>query len=153
VSVADAVVARLVAVFPVASGSVDGGGWVAGDIGVFDVAVPGVPPSRYVVVYCDTGARSASAVDGASRDQTYSIQVTSAASLPNATSSAAPQCRWLAEQVRDALTDWSPQVPGLQLGPLVHRTSRQPVVDESIVDRPLVFAVDQFTVHADRITY
>jgi hypothetical protein len=149
VSLADAVVAQLVAAFPVNVGSL-ATGWTATDIGVFDVAVPGIPPPRYVVVYCDTGARTSSAVDGASRDQAYSIQVTSAASLPDVTSTAAPQCRWLAEKVRDALTDWQPQVDGLLLGPIIHRVSRQPAIDESLIDRPLVFAVDQFAVTADR---
>lgn len=150
-TVTDAVVAQLVASLPANTGSLDVG-WTATDIGVFDVAVPGIPPPRYVVVYCDSGARSAAAVDGSSRDQTYSIQVTSVASLPNSTSSAGPQCRWLAEKVRDALTDWRPAVAGLLLGPVRHVSERRPAIDESIIDRPLVFAVDQFAVQADRIS-
>lgn len=138
-SLADAVLERLTGALP-------------DDIGVFDSTVPGIPPARYVVLYCDTGRLTADCADGVSRELDFRLQVTSVAVLNDSVLQAAPMARWIAELVRTSLTDWRPAVDGLVIGPLVHLNSRQPTPDETVADRHLVFAIDQFSTIADRIS-
>jgi len=121
-------------------------------ITVYDAAVAGHPPASYVVVYIGSGLRKTGSIEGLARDQDFTFQITSAASWPDATTSAAPECRALAEAVRDTLINWVATVPGMVFGPVVHVNSRLPIVDEQISDRHLVYAVDEFSVLADRAT-
>jgi hypothetical protein len=143
VTFADAVLARLVEVLP-------------SSVGVYDTQVPGIPQAdsdgvgRYVVLYPISGQRSVSGAAGASNDLSVTVQATSVAWFANASDSPAPECRWVAEQVRDALTDWVPPIDGF--GPVLHTLSRPGASDEKIRDRPAVYAVDQFSVLADRIS-
>jgi hypothetical protein len=112
---------------------------------VYDGIVPGVPTARYVCVYGATGTRTADAIDGASRSVQYDLQIQSVAVN-------GAQCRWLATQVRDALTDWVPAVDGQVSWGFQHQLSRRPVADESVADRHLMYAVDQFVLIATRTT-
>lgn len=137
-SVADALLVELRAAVP-------------NDVTVYDGAVPGIPTSRYVVLYAGEGLRSASGVDGASRDLSNQFQVTTVASRPEASGSAAPLTRWLQSRVLDRLVDRRLVVDGLVCGPIVHTLSNPPVIDEAVKDRPTVYAVDQFEVQADRL--
>lgn len=124
-----AVVARLVSVLP-------------GDVTVYDGKVDSDPPPRYVAVWGDIGTIRALAIDGVSRDASYSIQVTSVVTAPMD----AADCRWLARQVRNAIADWRPVADDLSVpGQFAHDISRRPVDDESIPDRHVMFAVDLFS--------
>jgi hypothetical protein len=129
-TVTDAVLARLTAILP-------------GDVTVYDGQVPGVPTARYVCVYGDPGQRTPDAIDGVSRMQTHSVQVTSVAVN-------LLQCEWVATQVRDGLTDWIPAVDNTAPGMFRHSLSRRPAPDESVADRHLMFAVDQFSIYLNR---
>jgi hypothetical protein len=138
VTVSDAINQRLRAVLPT-------------DVGVFDVAVPGIPPARYVTVTCDAGSRSALGADGVSSELQYTVHIMSVAT-ENSVRSPAPLCRFLVETVQTALTDWRPVVDGLAVGPVEHLHTRAPAPDETLADRHVVFAVDLFRVHAERIS-
>lgn len=127
-----AVLARLTASLP-------------GDVAIYDGSVPGIPAARYVCVYGAIGMRSPDAIDGVSRAQAFDVQVTSVAVN-------GAQCRWLAEHVRDAITDWIPTVDGMVTPMFRHEVSRRPTADESVADRHLMFAVDQFSISATRTT-
>jgi len=145
VSIADAVVARLTT-------------WAAarpGLISVYDTTIPGQPPAdpsglgMYVVVYERTTLRS-TAVDSLHRDASGEVTVISAAWNVNASSSAAQPCRWLVTQVQSQLVDWVPTVTGLRCGPLVQVGNPQPMPEETLTDRHLIYASDQFHYEADK---
>ena len=138
-SLADAVLAKLISVLPA-------------DVHVYDGTAPGIVPPRYVVLFCTTGHRISRATDGRSRDVEYKLQVTSVAAVADQARSAAPEARWLSEQVRDALTDWVAVVPGLQVGPIEHVLTLQTTPDETISDRHLMYTVDQFSALADKLS-
>lgn len=114
------------------------------DVTVYDGTVPGLPTARYVCVYGGIGTRTPDSIDGVSRMQTFDIQVTSVAVN-------GPQCRWIAEHVRDAITDFIPLVDGMVASMFRHSVSRRPVPDESVADRHLMFAVDTFSIYLNRI--
>jgi hypothetical protein len=124
---------------------------VPAGVTVYDGAVPGIPPARYVVLYGDTGWRTSTGWDGLARDESYTIQVTTVASAGDSLMSAGPLCRALAQRVRDALVDVVLTVPGLICGPVTHSLSNPPQVDEAVKDRPTVYAVDQFSILATRV--
>lgn len=125
---------------------------VPSDVAVFDSAVTGIPPMRYVVLFAGPGRLDqGDNVSAVNRDVRLLFQVTSVASRPDTTGSAAPLSRWLAQRVRDRLVGRRLEVDGLACGPIIHTLSNPPVVDEDIKDRPTVYAVDQFDLLADRL--
>jgi hypothetical protein len=111
------------------------------DVTVYDLTVGVNPPLRYVVLEGDVGRRSASSVDGESRDRAFTVQTMTVVTRPYVAS----DCRWLLSAVCDALTDWRPDDAA---GQLVHEVSRRPVDDESVPDRHVTFAVAQFSLLA-----
>jgi hypothetical protein len=116
---------------------------VPADVTVFDSIVPGIAPSRYVMMYIPAGVRSSQSVDAASDCVTVDFQVTSVASGSDPTYAAA-MCRWLAGAVRDALTDLYVTVDGLSAARVVHKGSQGPRADEATPDKK-VYATDQFS--------
>lgn len=123
-------------------------GSLPSDVMVYDGTVLPNPPARYVVVYGDVGLRSAAAVDGLSRDQSFTVQCTCAVTAPMA----AGHCRWLAGTVRDLLTDFLPVVDGVTPGQFTHSVSRRPVPNETVPDRHTWESVEQFSLLAGRST-
>jgi hypothetical protein len=112
------------------------------DVAVFDGIVPNTPPDRYVVVYADNGTLAALAACGESDSAMYRWQVTAVA--PDRQMSA-----WLADKVR-ATVNTRPAVDGWECGPVEHTYSMFPQRDETVQERPVVYAVDQYSLLATR---
>lgn len=113
------------------------------DVAVFDGRVPTEPPERYVVVYPDAGTLDALAVCGASDSATHRWQVTCVA--PDRA-----MAGWLAEHVRDGTVDQKPTVDGWECGPVRHTYSMFPQRDEAVMERHVVYQVDQYRLLATR---
>lgn len=111
---------------------------------VFDGIVPPVPPSRYVVVYADDGTREAGAVCAESTGAAFRWQTTCVA--PDRQMAA-----WLASTIRDALTDARPTSDDWLPGQIEHTFSQLPRRDEQVMDRPVVYAVDTYSLQAERV--
>lgn len=112
------------------------------DVAVFDGAVPNTPPDRYVVVYADNGTLDALAACGESDSATYRWQITAVAADRQTSA-------WLADKVR-ATVDARPTVDGWECGPVQHTYSMFPQRDETVQERPVVYAVDQYSLLATR---
>lgn len=116
------------------------------DLVVFDGIVPPEPPRRYVVVYLDDGTRDAAdMVAHVSSSFLHRWQTTCVAPDRQMAS-------WLAGRVKDALVDARPVVDGWSPGLIEHTFSQLPKPDEQVLERPVMFAVDQFTLLAERLT-
>lgn len=116
---------------------------------VYDGRVPdspdsGVPPERYVVLYVDTGTRSAETVEHRSTSETWRWQTTCVA--PDRGMAA-----WLARRIGDALTDTRPAVAGWSCGLIEHTFSQLSTSDELVQERPVVSAIDQYRLIAERL--
>lgn len=116
----------------------------AGDLVVFDGIVPPTPPHRYVVVHADDGTRRAETVAHESTGATFRWQTTSVA--PDRQAAA-----WLAGRVKDGLLDVSPTVDGWSTGLIEHTFAQLPQRDEQVLERPVLFAIDQFRLLAERL--
>lgn len=117
----------------------------AADLVVFDGIVPPTPPTRYVVVYLDDGTRDhAQSVCHQSTSVTHRWQTTCVA--PDREMAA-----WLAGRIKDALIDARPVADGWSPGLVEHTFSQLPQPDERVLERPTVFAVDQFRLLAERL--
>lgn len=150
-SVPDAVVALVVASLPGAAL------WQQADappptddLLVFDGIVPPNPPNRYVVAYVDDGTRTpgpgqtnAPVCDESTADL-YRWQITSVAPDRQMAS-------WLATRVRNGLVDVRITVDGFVPGLIRHTFSQLPQRDEQVLERPVVFTVDQYRLHAERV--
>lgn len=123
-----AAVALLTAAFPVG-------------ISIYDTDVPSEPTPRYAVVYGDVGKRSIAAMDGASRDRNFVIQVTCVSDDPM-------ECRRIMQGAQDALLDQVPVVTGLICNQFQHYDRRAPRRDESVPDRHVTFGVEMFSLYA-----
>lgn len=145
-SIADGILAEARTLFPTPSSP-----YLPSDVEVYDGEVTGIPPNRYVMLFIGEGLRSSSTVDGSSRDLSGDFQATTVASNPGSAGTVAGMTRWLQKRVRDRFTDLKIQVDGLECGPIQHTLSQRPAVDESVADRHVVFAVDEFAVLADRL--
>ncbi len=126
-----AAVALLTAAFPAAPNLIP----------VFDTDIPGQPPTRYAVVYGDVGKRSIAAMDGASRDRNFVVQVTCVSDDPS-------ECRRIMQGAQDALLDVTPAVDGLICSRFQHYDRRAPRRDESVPDRHVTFGVEMFSLYA-----
>lgn len=115
------------------------------DLVVFDGIVPPTPPDRYVVVYVDDGTRSdADSVCHQSTSVTFRWQTTCVG--PDRA-----MASWLAGRIKDAIVDARPTVDGWDPGLIEHTFSQLPQRDEQVLERPTVFAVDQFRLLAERL--
>jgi hypothetical protein len=127
-------------------------------ISIYDTTIPGIPPAdpvtglgRYVVVAERTKLRS-SGVDSVSRDASGELLLTMAVWSDVSGDSMAAACRWLVEGVQSQLVDWTPSVPGLNCGQLQQVGNPQPSPEETLTDRHLMYATDQYSYLADRIS-
>lgn len=113
------------------------------DVAVYDGIVPTEPPDRYVVVYTDPGTLQELAVCNQSDSATFRWQTTCVA--PDRQMAA-----WLAEHVRDGTVDMRPAVDGWSCGLVCHTYSQFPQRDETVMERPVVYQVDQYHLLATR---
>lgn len=150
-TIADTVIGLVVAALPGASL------WeqsntppAAGDLLVFDSVVPPAPPTRYVVVYPDPGTRSPgpgqgeAAVCDESTSEITRWQVTCVA--PDR-----QMAGWLAQRIRDQMVDTRIAVDGYSPGLVRHTFAQLPQRDEQVLERPVIFAVDQYRLLAERV--
>jgi hypothetical protein len=119
--------------------------------------VPRVDPStgvgRYLVVQPINKRRTAGAVDGASRDMSATVQVTSTAWFNNSAASPAVAADRLADAAENEILDVVPDVDGWSGTCPVQQVFRQDGrPDESTSDRKLIYSVGQYQVMADRIS-
>jgi hypothetical protein len=114
-------------------------------VAVFDTDVPGVAPTRYVVVFGDVGKRSSDAIDGVSRQVEF--RVTAMCVSPSTL-----ECRRFAQGAQDALIDWTPSVDGLVCSQVSHYDRQPAKRDESIAERHISFAVEIFSLYANRVS-
>lgn len=121
------------------------------DLLVFDAIVPPQPPQRYVVVWPDDGTRTT----GPGRDQSPVCDVSSSELYRWQVTAVAPDrqmAAWLARRVKDHLTDARIEVEGLSSGLIRHVFSQQPQPDEKVLERPVVFVIDQYRLLAERVS-
>lgn len=148
-SVPDAVLAEVVAALP---GAVL---WEQGpaaphadELLVFDAIVPPQPPRRYVAVYSDDGhrtpgaGRSNAAVSGQSTSDVYRWQVTCVAPDRHMTV-------WLSGRIRDHLVDRRLSVDGWDAGLIRHDGGQRARPDETVLERPVIYAVDLYAVDTE----
>lgn len=141
-TVPDAVVAAIADALPEAE-VWDGSALNDDDLLVFDGIVPPKPPRRYVVVYADPGTLSALAVCSESDSATFRWQVTSVAPDRQVAT-------LLAVAVRDGIVDTRPAAAGWACGLVRHNYSSTPARDEQVLERPVVYQVDQYALLASR---
>ena len=133
---ADTILAAVRAVVPV-------------DVKVYDSIVTSIPPARYVVLYIPGGLRMATGVDAVSDAVYLEFQTTTVASDGNPSYSAA-MCRWLANTVRDGLTDLIITPDGWRPARIQHVGSQSPQPDEQTPEKK-VYATDQFAFTTVRV--
>lgn len=114
------------------------------DVYVFDGLVPPEPPHRYAVVYADTGTLNALAVCSISDSATYRWQVTSVGRD-------ALEARWIATRIKDGIVDQKLSATGWSCGQIEHNYGGFPARDEQVMDRPVVYLIDQYVLLASRI--
>lgn len=120
------------------------------DLVVFDGIVPPQPPHRYVAVYVDDGTRTT----GPGATQRPVCDESSSEVERWQTTAVAPDrqmASWLARKVRDALIDVRVVAEGYSPGLIRHTFSQLPQRDEQVLERPVVFAVDQYQLLAERV--
>lgn len=120
-------------------------------ISVYDAMIPGVPTSRYCVVYAGSPRRGSSTADGESRDRYGRFQVTVAATDTGSQSSPAPITDRLVSAVLDALDGAQLEVTGMY--PFTVQQADEdtyPIAVEVVKDRVTVEHALIFTFIADR---
>lgn len=143
-SVPDAVVAMIVAAVPGATLYDPQVGFGDGDLVIFDGLVPPKPPLRYVVVYPDNGTRRPVAVSAVSDAVTF--RFTTHCVAPDRGMAA-----WLASRVADHIVDTRPVAAGWDCGQIGHSYSQPPVREEVVMERPVVNAIDTYSLTANRV--
>lgn len=114
------------------------------DLLVFDRIILPKPPQRYVRVNADNGTRAALAVCSRSDSVTLRWQVDCWA--PDG-----PMASWMAVSILDNLLDTRPVIDGWACGQIVHTYSQSPGPEETVMERPVVRALDQYKLLASRL--
>lgn len=143
-SVPEAVVQAVTAALPGAALYDPDTGFDMDDLIVFDGIVPPEPPHRYAVVYADIGTLNALAVCSISDSAMFRWQVTSVGRD-------ALEARWIAAQIRDGIVDTRPDPDGWACGLVRHNFAATPARDEQVMERPVVYLVDQYQLLASRL--
>lgn len=103
---------------------------------VYDGQVPNNPVLPYVVLYIDSGTRSAESLSCDADTADFALQTTSVGATRE-------QAQWAAERAMGALLDARPVVSGWLCGRVRHAGS-QPTRRDDDVDPPLMYATDQW---------
>ena len=116
---------------------------VAGAAGLgvrtFDAQPSGTVAYPYAIVYADAGVGSSDRECDALNVRTLGWQTT-------VVGNSAAQCRAAADRVVAALEGWSPTVAGRSCSRVVHEGSQPVRADETLPDRSLFIATDQWRV-------
>ena len=104
---------------------------------------PATPSYPYVVLYADGGIRSSDRESDQRVQRTLSWQTTTVGQ-------SAAQCRAALDRLNDRLEDWVPAAAGGRSFSKVDHTGSQPVKkDDSLPDRVLFYATDQWRLVSD----
>lgn len=109
----------------------------AGMLNVYD-SRPASPAYPYVVVYAGAGIRDSDRESDVRVRRTLDWQTTTVGA-------SAAQCRAALARVVDALEDWTPTVGGRTCSKVEHDLSRPMVLDDTLPDRVVYTAVDQWS--------
>jgi len=110
----------------------------AGALNVYD-GKPASPTYPYVVVYAGAGVRDSDREGDVRVRRTLDWQTTTVGA-------SAAQCRAALKRVVDALEDWAPTVPDRDCSKVEHPISRPMFEDDTLPDRVVYTAVDQWSV-------
>jgi hypothetical protein len=105
-------------------------------------STPAAPTYPYVVVYADGGVKSSD------READERIQHTQGWQTTVVGISAA-QCRAALDRVTGSLENWRPEVTGWTCSKVEHPTTQPIRPDESLPDRVVFYATDQWSFVAD----
>ena len=108
-----------------------------GTLNVYDSA-PTNPATPYVIVYAGAGIRDS--------DREADVRVRRTIDFNTITVGSSPaQCRAALSRVMDALEDWTPIVEGRACSKVEHPVSRPMFKDDSLPDRVVYTAPDQWS--------
>ena len=110
----------------------------AGTLNVYD-SRPDSTTYPYVVVYAGAGIRDSDREGDVRVRRTFEWQTTTVGSSP-------AQCRAALARVADALEDWVPTIAGRDCSKVEHPVSRPMFKDDTLPDRVVYTAVDQWSV-------
>lgn len=113
----------------------------AGPLTVFDTSAA-TSTYPYVVLYADGGVRQSDREADVRVQRTLTLQTTTVGQ-------SVAQCRAALARVNDSLEDWVPVLAGRVFGKVEHTGSRPIKADESLPDRVLFYATDQWRVVSD----
>lgn len=122
----------------------------ADDLVVFDGLVPPTPPRRYIVTYIGDGVRS----PGPTFDDMAVSDEPSTEAFWWQTTAVAPDramASWIARTVRDYLVGRRITVDGHDPGLIRHTFTQLPQRDEQVLERPAVFAIDQYRLLSEQV--
>ena len=111
-------------------------------LAVYDSRLPASPTYPYVIVYADGGTKSSD------READERIQHTQGFQTTTVGTSVA-QCRAALDRVTARLENWTPTVTGWSCTKVDHETTQPVRADESLPDRVVMFATDQWSFVAD----
>ena len=111
-------------------------------LAVYDSRLPTSPTYPYVIVYADGGTKSSDReaderIQHAQGWQTTTVGVSAA------------QCRAALDRVHARLENWTPAVSGWTASKVEHESSQPIRPDESLPDRTVFYATDQWSTVAD----
>lgn len=108
---------------------------------VYDTA-PTATTYPYVVLYGDGGVRSSDRESDVRVQRSLTLQTTTVGK-------SVAQCRAALVRVNDSLEDWTPALAGRVFAKVEHTGSQPIKADESLPDRVLFYATDQWRVVSD----
>lgn len=103
---------------------------------------PTNPTYPYVIVYADGGVKSSDREADERIQHTQGFQTT-------VVGASAAQCRAALDRVTARLENWTPTVTGWTCTKVDHDTSQPVQADESLPDRVVMYATDQWSFVAD----
>lgn len=109
----------------------------AGTLNAYD-SLPSAPIYPYVIVYADGGVKSSDREADLRVRKTLTWQTT-------VVGVSAAQCRAALDRATAALEDWRPAVTGWTASKVEHESSQPLRPDESLPDRVVFYATDQWS--------
>lgn len=105
---------------------------------VYEAIVPDTPfPAGWATVYCDEGVIQRLTACGTGDSAKVTWQVSCFGSTNDVAG-------WLRTRIRDHLIAVGISVPGWTHGVVEHNFGQRPTADESVMEHPLVVAIDQY---------
>lgn len=113
------------------------------DVTVYDALPTELPPARYVVATPNSGLRSRDTYDGEPDSAVHRMSVMCVAPT-----------RVMAEVLQQEITNYllanRVTADGWYCSKWEHVNSREPVPDESVTERPVIYGIDEYRLQADK---